>query len=103
MEAAVGVKHLAGGEVQQAAEQAATHAVGHVLGLTHPRDGRNALGNELFVFFFDNGAVISVIMMPGRTSKTEMPSLASRSANSLVTMEIPALEMQYSPRLVEEV
>ena len=39
----------------------------------------------------------------GRTSNTEIPSSASRSAKSFVTMEIPALDMQYSPRLTEEV
>ena len=47
-------------------------------------------------------AVMSVWMMPGRTSKTGMPSPARRSAKSFVTMEIPALDTQYSPREGEE-
>ena len=45
---------------------------------------------------------MSVWMMPGRTSKTGMPSPARRSAKSFVTMEIPALDTQYSPREGEE-
>ena len=39
-------------------------------------------------------AVMSVRMMPGRTSNTEMPSPASRSASTFVHMASPALEMQ---------
>ena len=56
-----------------------------------------------FWYFSDTPAVISVWMMPGRTSNTGMPYSASRSANSWVVIEMPALEMQYSPRLTEEV
>ena len=40
-------------------------------------------------------------MMPGRTSNTPMPCGARRSANSLVSIDAPAFEMQYSPRLSE--
>ena len=42
-----------------------------------------------------------VRMMPGQISLTVMPSLAKRSAKSLVIIETPALEIQYSPRLTE--
>ena len=46
-------------------------------------------------------AVMPVAIMPGRISFTGMPYSARRSAKSAVIMETPALEMQYSPRLVE--
>ena len=39
-------------------------------------------------------AVMSVRMMPGRTSKTPMFSAASRSARVFTHMERPALETQ---------
>ena len=39
--------------------------------------------------------------MPGRTSLTVIPYPLSRSANSLVIIDTPALEIQYSPLLVE--
>ena len=42
-----------------------------------------------------------VAMMPGQISLTGMRSPARRSAKSLVIIETPAFEMQYSPRLVE--
>ena len=41
---------------------------------------------------------MSVAMMPGRTSKTGMPSPASRAANSFAAIDSPALLTQYSPR-----
>lgn len=56
-----------------------------------------------FSYFSFTPAVISVRMMPGRTSKTGIPYSARRSANSFVTIEMPALLIQYSPRLVDEV
>ena len=40
--------------------------------------------------------------MPGCTSYTKMPSPASRSAYSLVSIDMPALLTQYSARLGEE-
>ena len=48
-------------------------------------------------------AVMSVAMMPGRTSRTWMPSPASRTAQSWEAMASPALEMQYSPRFTDAV
>ena len=42
--------------------------------------------------------VMSVAMTPGRTSCTRMPSGARRAAYSLVSMDTPALDTQYSPR-----
>ena len=39
--------------------------------------------------------------MPGRTSNTAMPDSASRAANSLLIIDRPALEMQYSPRATD--
>ena len=56
-----------------------------------------------FSYFSLTTAVMSVMIMPGRTSNTEIFSSARRSAKSFVTMEMPALDMQYSPRLTEEV
>src|SRR5438105_3551083 len=44
---------------------------------------------------------MSVAMMPGRTSKTGMPSAASRRAKSRAAIDRPALLTQYSPRLVD--
>ena len=52
-------------------------------------------------YFSFTPEVMSVAMMPGRTSNTCTPSVARREAHSLVTMPRPALEMQYSPRLIE--
>ena len=54
-------------------------------------------------YFWWTTLVMSVSMMPGRTSNTGMPSAASLSAKSMVTMETPALLMQYSPREVLDV
>ena len=42
------------------------------------------------------------MIMPGLTSLTVIPSAASLSAYNVVSIEIPALETQYSPRLVLE-
>ena len=47
--------------------------------------------------------VISVSMMPGLISITLTPYSASLEAKSLVIIDIPALEMQYSPLLTEAV
>ena len=41
---------------------------------------------------------MSVRMIPGRTSKTGMPSPARRSAKIRAAMLRPAFEMQYSAR-----
>ena len=46
---------------------------------------------------------MSVAMMPGRSSRTEIPASARRTAQSCVAMPSPALEMQYSPRLIDAV
>jgi hypothetical protein len=46
-------------------------------------------------------SVIGVRITPGRTSKTAMPSGASRSANSLLSMPRPAFDRQYSPRSID--
>ena len=47
--------------------------------------------------------VISVAIIPGRTSNTGMLYSARRSAKSVVTIETPAFEIQYSPLDVEDV
>ena len=52
-------------------------------------------------YFSFTPAVMSVAMIPGRTSNTCTPSVARREAHSLVTIPSPAFEMQYSPRLME--
>ena len=46
--------------------------------------------------------VISVAITPGRTSLTRIPSAARRSAYRVVSIDTPALDTQYSPRLVED-
>ena len=51
-------------------------------------------------YFSVTPLVMSVRMMPGRTSYTPTPSGASRVAKSCVIMPMPALERQYCPRLV---
>jgi hypothetical protein len=43
-------------------------------------------------------AVIGVLIIPGRTSKTAIPALASRSAKSLVMIGSVDLKRQYSAR-----
>ena len=48
-------------------------------------------------------AVMSVFIIPGRTSNTCTPSPAKRTDQSCEAMESPALAMQYSPRLTEAV
>src|SRR5690606_20502934 len=47
--------------------------------------------------------VISVCIIPGLNSMTEIFSAASRTAHNLVTIANPALDMQYSQRLIEAV
>lgn len=72
MKPAVGVEHLAGGEVQQAARRR-QHAGGHVFRLPEPADGGDPSSSIIRLYFSSTPAVMSVRMMPGRTSKTGMP------------------------------
>ena len=53
-------------------------------------------------YFSETAAVISVLIIPGRISKTGISYSASLSANKAVTMETPAFDMQYSPRETDE-
>ena len=46
-------------------------------------------------------AVMPVWMIPGRISKTPIPSGASRAAKSEAIIAAPAFEMQYSARSTE--
>ena len=48
-------------------------------------------------------AVMSVAMIPGRTSKTGMPCSARRAAKRRAAIDSPALLTQYSPRLGEAI
>src|SRR3989339_670368 len=54
-------------------------------------------------YFSVTAAVMSVLMMPGRISYTLMLCSERRSAKSLVIMETPAFDTQYSPRPGDEV
>ena len=78
MESAIGIQHLARGEIQ-IARAAGTDESGHILRQTEAADRGQTIIDQTLVF------------------------TARRSAKRVVTMEMPALEMQYSPRLVEEV
>ena len=71
-----------------------------VTGKTQNPSGTKPFSMSLSYFSF-TPAVISVSIMPGHISLTSIPSPARRSANSLVIIPTPALEMQYSPRLIE--
>ena len=52
-------------------------------------------------YFALTPAVMSVAMIPGRSSKTCTPSAASRAAHSVLAMARPALLTQYSPRVTD--
>ena len=54
-------------------------------------------------YFAATPAVMSVRMMPGRTSKTAMPSAASRAAKPCTAMARPAFDTQYSTRLSDTI
>src|SRR3954452_17213145 len=52
-------------------------------------------------YFSLTPAVISVRIIPGRTSNTPIPSAAKRNAKSLTAIASAALDKQYSPRSIE--
>lgn len=101
MEPAVRIEHLPGRKVEQAA-RGGKHAAGHIRGRAEPPDGVTPSAIS-FSYLAATPAVISVRMMPGRTSNTARRIRPAGSANSMVTMESPALDTQYSPRFTEEV
>ena len=49
------------------------------------------------------GAVMSVAIIPGRTSYTCIPDAARRVANNRTAIASPAFETQYSPRAMEAI
>ena len=82
------------GRVRQVAAQQRRHDPADVVGLAPAALGDEAVGDAPVVDVCCTAAVMSVAMMPGRTSYTGMPCSASRAANSRAAIDRPALLTQ---------
>ena len=81
------------GRVRHVAADERRDRAADVIDRAPPPFGNQAVGDPLVVHLADV-AVMSVAMMPGRTSKTGMPASASRTANSFAAMASAALLTQ---------
>jgi hypothetical protein len=90
---------LAGGIGEIAPDQHG-HRFTHILWVAPSIFEGQSLCDHL-VIHFPTLLVMSVFMTPGSISYTGILNSASRTAQSLVAIVTPALEMQYSPRFGE--
>ena len=101
MKASVEVNDLSRA-IGEVSHQDCAHRQSHIFWLAPPPLRNKPLSDEPVIFLL-YPRVRSVSMMPGRSSKTCIPSSARRRAQSCVTIANPAFEIQYSPRLREAV